>query len=212
MHTLEKALHTSCTQGGCTSALCIVSQQCRAPACITMCCHYLTSLQGPCYTPAWRPHVLSHLPFYTVLIPKFLELIYARLSFRGDAAAAELPVLMRGLAQGGPDLLKELEAVEGAYNRCGSEGACSGGACNECRLWSVMVIKRGKAVRPCSHRGRQGPVHDELETVKGSVQQVRLTDLGMRSSIRLRVQPSMPCSRQCLAGAMHAPCGWLGCM
>jgi hypothetical protein len=77
------------------------------------------TLQGPAYTSAWRPHVLSHLPFYTILIPKFLELIYARLSFRG---AAELLVLMRALAQAGPDLLKELEAVEGAYNRWGRQG------------------------------------------------------------------------------------------
>lgn len=42
------------------------------------------------YTPEWRAHVLSHLPFYTKLLPHFVELTLARLSFRGDAAVTDL--------------------------------------------------------------------------------------------------------------------------
>ncbi|KAJ9510102.1 hypothetical protein QJQ45_015584 [Haematococcus lacustris] len=68
------------------------------------------------YTPAWRSHVLSHLPFYTLLLPKFLELIYARLSFRGDAAATELLLVARALAASGPGLQRELQAAESAFN------------------------------------------------------------------------------------------------
>ena len=33
--------------------------------------------------------MLSHLPFYTVLLPKFLELTYGRLGFRSDAAVSD---------------------------------------------------------------------------------------------------------------------------
>ena len=41
------------------------------------------------YTPEWRHHVLSHLPFYTILLPKFLELTYGRLGYRSDAAVMD---------------------------------------------------------------------------------------------------------------------------
>ncbi len=75
----------------------------------------LPPLQG-CYTPEWRQHVLSHLPFYTVLIPRFLELTYARLAFRSDAAMLDLLLLLETLAAS-PELLQELRNAEGAYNR-----------------------------------------------------------------------------------------------
>ena len=50
--------------------------------------HSLPLSQGR-YTPAWRHHVLSHLPFYTILLPKFLELTLGRLSYRSDAAVLD---------------------------------------------------------------------------------------------------------------------------
>ena len=38
----------------------------------------------------WEPHVLSNLPFYTVLFPLFLDLLRTRVSSRGDAALTDL--------------------------------------------------------------------------------------------------------------------------
>ena len=43
--------------------------------------HMLATPQG-CYGPQWRGHVLSHLPFYCVLIPQFIELCAARMAYR----------------------------------------------------------------------------------------------------------------------------------
>uniref|UniRef100_A0A7S2VW20 Uncharacterized protein n=1 Tax=Chlamydomonas chlamydogama TaxID=225041 RepID=A0A7S2VW20_9CHLO len=72
-------------------------------------------IQG-CYTPEWRQHVLAHLPFYTILIPHFIELTYARMAFRCDAALRDLLRVLDVLADS-PALLKELKCVEGVYNR-----------------------------------------------------------------------------------------------
>ena len=38
----------------------------------------------------WEAHVLSMVPFYTVLFPLFLDLLRKRVSSRGDAAMADL--------------------------------------------------------------------------------------------------------------------------
>lgn len=80
----------------------------------------MSTLQGAVgsYTPEWRSHVLAHLPFYTILIPCFIELSAARMSFRAEGAAGELLVLMRALHAAGPQLVAELREAEGAYNRC----------------------------------------------------------------------------------------------
>lgn len=43
-----------------------------------------------CYTPEWQQHVLSHLPFYTILLPTFLELTRARLILKPDPALLDL--------------------------------------------------------------------------------------------------------------------------
>lgn len=51
-------------------------------------------------------------------VPKFLELMYARLAFRGDAAASEALTVLRALADAGPGLASELKSAEAAYNRC----------------------------------------------------------------------------------------------
>ncbi len=73
--------------------------------------------QGAPYTAEWRGHVLAHLPFYTILVPRFVELVYARLSFRGDAAASEALMLFRVLAASGPELLRLLREAELTVNR-----------------------------------------------------------------------------------------------
>jgi len=68
------------------------------------------------YTPEWQHHVLTHLPFYCVLVPQLLALTFARLSLQGDVAAAELLLLLRALQASGPQLMQELRSAERAYN------------------------------------------------------------------------------------------------
>jgi len=60
--------------------------------------------------------VLTHLPFYCVLVPQLLALAFARLSLQGDVAAAELLLLLRALQASGPQLMQELRSAERAYN------------------------------------------------------------------------------------------------
>ena len=38
----------------------------------------------------WESHVLANVPFYTVLLPLFLDLLRRRVSSRGDAALTDL--------------------------------------------------------------------------------------------------------------------------
>ena len=45
------------------------------------------SAMGP---TEWTNHVLSNLPFYTSLLPVFLDLLRTRVSSRGDAALSDL--------------------------------------------------------------------------------------------------------------------------
>ncbi|GBF95518.1 hypothetical protein Rsub_07868 [Raphidocelis subcapitata] len=68
------------------------------------------------YGPEWRGHVLSHLPFYTVLLPQFIELCYSRMAYRADAAVRDCYRVMRELADA-PALVRELAAAEAAFNR-----------------------------------------------------------------------------------------------
>lgn len=68
--------------------------------------------------------MLTHLPFYCVLVPQLLALALARLSLQGDVAATELLLLLRALQASGPELLQELRSAERAYNRCARSGGC----------------------------------------------------------------------------------------
>lgn len=38
------------------------------------------------YTAAWRAHVWAHLPFYTILLPAFLELSYSQTAYSSRMA------------------------------------------------------------------------------------------------------------------------------
>lgn len=42
------------------------------------------------YRREWESHVLSNLPFYSLLLPLFLEMCVARLEVRGESAAQDL--------------------------------------------------------------------------------------------------------------------------
>ncbi|GLC41058.1 hypothetical protein PLESTB_000948000 [Pleodorina starrii] len=68
------------------------------------------------YTPAWRGHVLAHLPFYLVLLPQFASLSLSRLKYRPDVALRDLDRVLAVLAAAGPELLRELRVAEAAYN------------------------------------------------------------------------------------------------
>lgn len=56
----------------------------------------------------------------------------ARLTFRGDAAAAEALALLRPLADAGPALAAEVGAAEAAYNRYVLGGMLEAGSCLVC--------------------------------------------------------------------------------
>ncbi len=68
------------------------------------------------YTPAWRGHVLAHLPFYLILLPQFASLSLSRLKYRPDVALRDLDRVLAVLAAAGPELLRELRTAEAAYN------------------------------------------------------------------------------------------------
>eukprot|EP00878_Enallax_costatus_P046625 GHUV01056863.1.p1 GENE.GHUV01056863.1~~GHUV01056863.1.p1 ORF type:complete len:446 (+),score=107.20 GHUV01056863.1:330-1667(+) len=73
--------------------------------------------QGQRYTAAWRPHVLAHLPFYTQLLPAFLELAYSGMAYNAKAAQRETYRVMKMLAESGPELMQDLRQAETAYNK-----------------------------------------------------------------------------------------------
>ncbi|KAF6262749.1 hypothetical protein COO60DRAFT_1699160 [Scenedesmus sp. NREL 46B-D3] len=73
--------------------------------------------QNQQYSPAWRSHVLAHLPFYTQLLPAFLELTYSQMAYSARPAIKESYRVLKCLAESGPELLAELQAAEAAYNR-----------------------------------------------------------------------------------------------
>jgi hypothetical protein len=43
-------------------------------------------MQPARYTRAWKAHVWSHLPFYTILLPAFLELSYSQTAYNCTSA------------------------------------------------------------------------------------------------------------------------------
>lgn len=69
------------------------------------------------YTSAWRPHVLAHLPFYTQLLPAFLELVYSQMAYNAKAAQYETYRVMKALSESGQELIQELRQAEAAYNK-----------------------------------------------------------------------------------------------
>eukprot|EP00879_Flechtneria_rotunda_P023522 GHRR01024884.1.p1 GENE.GHRR01024884.1~~GHRR01024884.1.p1 ORF type:complete len:956 (+),score=357.62 GHRR01024884.1:92-2959(+) len=69
------------------------------------------------YTLAWRSHVLAHLPFYTQLLPAFLELAYSQMAYSGRQAIKEVYRVMKALAESGEALMQELAQAEAAYNK-----------------------------------------------------------------------------------------------
>ncbi len=85
-----------------------------------ICIHALcpTTGQSQVYTPAWRSHVLAHLPLYSVLLPAFLELAYSQMAYSGRPALREAYRVLKTLAESGPALVAELRTAEAAYNRC----------------------------------------------------------------------------------------------
>jgi hypothetical protein len=88
-------------------------------------------LQGS-YTPAWRSHVLLHLPFYGVLVPQLLELCAARMPARADSALRDAYAVLRELSFD-EALVDLLEQAEAAANRCrGAEGGGRAGNGSGC--------------------------------------------------------------------------------
>lgn len=57
---------------------------------IVLCCLYPSACVQPTgrYTRAWRAHVWAHLPFYTMLLPVFMELCYSALGLGPKPASA----------------------------------------------------------------------------------------------------------------------------
>ena len=71
------------------------SMHCRGPFYVQM---QLALMAHACTTrgeagmevAVWESHVLANVPFYTVLLPLFLDLLRRRVSSRGDAALTDL--------------------------------------------------------------------------------------------------------------------------
>ncbi|KXZ52315.1 hypothetical protein GPECTOR_10g947 [Gonium pectorale] len=78
------------------------------------------------YTPAWRSHVLAHLPFYLQLLPAFAALSLSRLKYRPDSALRDLDRVLAVLAAAGPDLLRDLATAEAALNAYARPPAAGG--------------------------------------------------------------------------------------
>lgn len=65
----------------------------------------------------WQGHVMSHLPFYLVLLPQFIQLSYSRLSSsKSEAAARDLQLVLGSLANS-PALLELLAKIEGEFRQ-----------------------------------------------------------------------------------------------
>ncbi len=60
---------------------------------------------------------MSHLPFYLVLLPQFIQLSYSRLSSsKSEAAARDLQLVLGSLANS-PALLELLAKIEGEFRQ-----------------------------------------------------------------------------------------------
>lgn len=60
---------------------------------------------------------MSHLPFYLVLLPQFIQLSYSRLSSsKSEAAARDLQLVLASLANS-PGLLDLLSKIEGEFRQ-----------------------------------------------------------------------------------------------
>ncbi len=107
---------------------------------------FLTPFPRPCprgprqykYTPAWRGHVLSHLPFYLLLLPHFASLSLSRLTYRPDAALRDLDRVLAVLAAAGPELLRELRGAEEALREYARPAAAGGRRRSEGELGELL--------------------------------------------------------------------------
>ncbi|KAK9917041.1 hypothetical protein WJX75_000269 [Coccomyxa subellipsoidea] len=64
----------------------------------------------------WQAHVLANLPFYSLLLPLFLEFTRSRVSFRCDESLEDLKRVLAIFAQA-PELCELIAAVEEDYAR-----------------------------------------------------------------------------------------------
>lgn len=60
---------------------------------------------------------MAHLPFYTILLPAFLELTYSQMAYNAKAAQRESYRVMKMLAESGVELMQDIRQAETAYNR-----------------------------------------------------------------------------------------------
>ncbi|KAG2501874.1 hypothetical protein HYH03_000372 [Edaphochlamys debaryana] len=90
------------------------------------------------YTPAWRSHVLAHLPFYSLLLPQFVSLSLSRLKYRPDVALRDLDRVLAVMAAAGPELLRELRGAEAALNDYGRPAAAGGRRRSEGELGEAL--------------------------------------------------------------------------
>ncbi|KAK9815560.1 hypothetical protein WJX72_005838 [[Myrmecia] bisecta] len=73
-------------------------------------------LQARFVAREWQAHVLANLPFYSLLLPQFLELTLGRVSSHGDAALAELLKVLNVFVAA-PELGDLLRTVEHDFAR-----------------------------------------------------------------------------------------------
>ncbi|KAK9831540.1 hypothetical protein WJX81_007383 [Elliptochloris bilobata] len=66
------------------------------------------------YTREWQAHVLANLPFYELLLPRFLALTRARVSSQGDTALADVLKVLT-IFKAAPELVELLAGVEAGY-------------------------------------------------------------------------------------------------
>ena len=69
------------------------------------------------YSSVWENHVLSHLPFYLVLVPMFLELSISRVGTRGETSVNDVMRVISVFDSSDP-LVQLLREVEHHANKC----------------------------------------------------------------------------------------------
>ncbi len=85
--------------------------------------------------------MLANLPFYTLLVPLFLELCVARLEVRGESAAQDLVSVMSVLEEA-PALRDLLVRLEKDYNKYIGKGelALVGPCCGESAAPGICIV------------------------------------------------------------------------
>lgn len=69
------------------------------------------------YTRAWRAHVWAHLPFYTILLPAFLELCYSQTAYSSKMALNNVYRVLKVFIESGDELVQEIRLAEEAYTQ-----------------------------------------------------------------------------------------------